>query len=397
MLLRKLLCYEQKRKKTSRNCYHNNYGFWLFNSCVYYWIPRIIAFNTLLILTATETIRGTKSHAIYDRQPPSIINDSCYILLDSAVDSPFSVWFVGHFSISAMKRTRNTREGTSSPTKRRLDRNRRRHVATAEDRSGEIDSSFLSDHPFDVNAYKSEINAYLASTSNTNCVKFEHPIEVLKEERDLLPPPIILSDYDCRKYMAKCYDGVQTSADFFEYLLDRIVIPALGDSAKRGDRECHLRILTNEDGCLWDDESKQEEEAIEAYKYEKELASKYGDHHYVAEELRKRGFGSKPLKDVGISCGVVHNEDLCRYLALDVNHEIAKQVLKKRGLDKCTIGVEECIVLDEEECRLRCCDRPFLKVVWGDTESVTAELISGEPESVPMNLDTASGVLRTLY
>ena len=88
----------------------------------------------------------------------------------------------------------------------------------------------------------------------------------------------------------------------FERFLDETIVPAMARSAQIGDRECHIVVLCDGETVEWDDE----------------LPPQLGEQY----------------------AQIVHNTALSRFLKYHENRDIAKSILKERGLKKIRIGIE---------------------------------------------------------
>jgi len=90
----------------------------------------------------------------------------------------------------------------------------------------------------------------------------------------------------------------------FEYYLDEYIYPVLVNCAESGCRECHLVVLSEQDVIEWD--------------------GQYPPPKNENEELTQ----------------TIQNEQVYRFFMHIENRNIAKYVLKERGLKKIRFGIE---------------------------------------------------------
>lgn len=88
----------------------------------------------------------------------------------------------------------------------------------------------------------------------------------------------------------------------FSSFLDTMIVPVMASVATNGDRECHIVVLTDDDCVEWDPEFPPQ----------------------VGEEYTN----------------TVSSTALHRFLRYIENREVAKSVLKERGLKKIRLGIE---------------------------------------------------------
>ncbi len=111
----------------------------------------------------------------------------------------------------------------------------------------------------------------------------------------------------------------------FDIFLETLIYPILIELSKCGERECHLIILNSEDSIEWDEE------------YPPQINEQESKSNFLATQLTKWVIGKKNI----IFCSVVlFNTQLCKFFKYVENRDIAKQVLKDRGLKKIRLGIE---------------------------------------------------------
>lgn len=88
----------------------------------------------------------------------------------------------------------------------------------------------------------------------------------------------------------------------FEVFLEELILPLMVKSAQRGDRECHIVVLLDDDVVDWDEE------------YPPQMGEEYSQ--------------------------TVNSTAMYRFFKYIENRDVAKQVLKDRGLKKIRLGIE---------------------------------------------------------
>ncbi|UJR09019.1 hypothetical protein I4U23_013268 [Adineta vaga] len=128
----------------------------------------------------------------------------------------------------------------------------------------------------------------------------------------------------------------------FEIFLEKNIYPVLVESAQRGDRECQIVILCDDDLIEWDDD------------YPPQLGQ---------EEDKAQ---------------IIRSTSMYRFFKYIENREVAKLVLKDRGLKKIRMGIEGYPTHKEKvRCRPRArpeaiysyIQRPFLRLSWEKEEA----------------------------
>eukprot|EP00118_Oscarella_pearsei_P003823 m.15883 g.15883 ORF g.15883 m.15883 type:complete len:348 (+) comp26605_c0_seq2:39-1082(+) len=108
----------------------------------------------------------------------------------------------------------------------------------------------------------------------------------------------------------KCYDlrvlmhelSNEGARTVFEDFVESAILPAMAKSAQAGERECHIVVLMDEDVVNWDSEHPP----------------------MTGEEYLE----------------IVRNTRMVRFLKYVENRDVAKQILKDRGLKKIRLGIE---------------------------------------------------------
>lgn len=122
----------------------------------------------------------------------------------------------------------------------------------------------------------------------------------------------------------------------FAYFLDEFIYPILIKSANKGNRECHVVVLHEDDIIDW-------------------------DHDYPPPQMSEE------------QSMTIYNNQMYRFFQYIENRDVAKQVLKERGLKKIRLGIEG-YPTSKEKVKLRqgnklevfynYIQRPFLMVSW---------------------------------
>ncbi|CAK9304696.1 unnamed protein product [Gordionus sp. m RMFG-2023] len=126
----------------------------------------------------------------------------------------------------------------------------------------------------------------------------------------------------------------------FKTYLEKLILPVLVISAQNGERECHVVVLMEKDEIVWDAEHPPQ----------------------TGEEY----------------CHVIYSKSLHRFLQYVENREMAKRVMKDRGLKNIKIGIEGFPTCMEkikkrkggkEEVIYHYIQRPFLRLSWQKEEA----------------------------
>ncbi|KAM6973386.1 BTB/POZ domain-containing protein 10-like [Aplochiton taeniatus] len=125
----------------------------------------------------------------------------------------------------------------------------------------------------------------------------------------------------------------------FESYLEDMVLPVMVASAQSGERECHVVVLTDEDVVDWDEE------------YPPQMGEEYSQ--------------------------IIYSTKLYRFFKYIENREVAKLVLKDRGLKKIRLGIEGYPTYKEKvkkrpggrpEVIYNYVQRPFIRMSWEKEE-----------------------------
>ncbi|XP_015913504.1 BTB/POZ domain-containing protein KCTD20 isoform X1 [Parasteatoda tepidariorum] len=126
----------------------------------------------------------------------------------------------------------------------------------------------------------------------------------------------------------------------FERFLDDLILPVMVSSAQRGDRECHIVVLLDDDIVDWDTD------------YPPQMGEEYSQ--------------------------IVYSTALYRFFKYIENRDVAKQVLKERGLKKIRLGIEgyptykekvKCRPSGRAEVIYNYVQRPFIRMSWEKEEA----------------------------
>lgn len=126
----------------------------------------------------------------------------------------------------------------------------------------------------------------------------------------------------------------------FEVFLEELILPLMVNSAQRGDRECHIVVLLDDDAVDWDDE------------YPPQMGEEYSQ--------------------------TVNSTAMYRFFKYIENRDVAKQVLKDRGLKKIRLGIEGYPTYKEKvkkrpggraEVIYNYVQRPFIHMSWEKEEA----------------------------
>ena len=153
----------------------------------------------------------------------------------------------------------------------------------------------------------------------------------------------------------------------FEYFLDEYLFPLLVQCAQTGNRECHIVILSEDDVIDWDDEYPPPQ---------------------TSEEQSK----------------TIYNNQMYRFFKYIENRDVAKQVLKERGLKKIRLGIEGYPTSKEKvksrpgnkfEVIYNYIQRPFLLMSWEKEKSRHVDFQCVRSKSITNLLESASSDFNT--
>ncbi|KAI1893154.1 hypothetical protein AGOR_G00140990 [Albula goreensis] len=162
----------------------------------------------------------------------------------------------------------------------------------------------------------------------------------LREACDYLCINFNYSTVKCRDLSALLHelsnDGARRQ---FEGLLEDLVVPAMVNSAQGGERECHIVVLTDDDTVDWDQEHPPP----------------------MGEEYSQ----------------ILYSTKLYRFFKYIENRDVAKALLKERGLKNIRIGIEGYPTCKEKvkrrpggrsEVIYNYVQRPFIQLSWEKEE-----------------------------
>ncbi|XP_032074655.1 BTB/POZ domain-containing protein KCTD20 isoform X1 [Thamnophis elegans] len=125
----------------------------------------------------------------------------------------------------------------------------------------------------------------------------------------------------------------------FDGYLEELILPIMVSSAKKGERECHIVVLTDEDIVDWDED------------YPPPMGEEYSQ--------------------------ILYSSKLYRFFKYIENRDVAKTVLKERGLKNIRIGIEGYPTCKEKvkkrpggrsEVIYNYVQRPFIQMSWEKEE-----------------------------
>lgn len=165
-------------------------------------------------------------------------------------------------------------------------------------------------------------------------------IPELREACDYLCISFNYSTIKCRDLSALMHelsnDGARRQ---FEFYLEEMVLPLMVASAHNGERECHVVVLTDDDVVDWDEE------------YPPQMGEEYSQ--------------------------IIYSTKLYRFFKYIENRDVAKSVLKDRGLKKIRLGIEGYPTYKEKvkkrpggrpEVIYNYVQRPFIRMSWEKEE-----------------------------
>uniref|UniRef100_U3IA72 BTB domain containing 10 n=1 Tax=Anas platyrhynchos platyrhynchos TaxID=8840 RepID=U3IA72_ANAPP len=165
-------------------------------------------------------------------------------------------------------------------------------------------------------------------------------IPELREACDYLCISFEYSTIKCRDLSALMHelsnDGARKQ---FEFYLEEMILPLMVASAQSGERECHIVVLTDDDVVDWDEE------------YPPQMGEEYSQ--------------------------IIYSTKLYRFFKYIENRDVAKSVLKERGLKKIRLGIEGYPTYKEKvkkrpggrpEVIYNYVQRPFIRMSWEKEE-----------------------------
>ncbi|XP_077448204.1 BTB/POZ domain-containing protein 10 isoform X2 [Stigmatopora argus] len=165
-------------------------------------------------------------------------------------------------------------------------------------------------------------------------------IPELREACDYLCISFDYSTIKCRDLSALMHELSNDGARLqFEFYLEEMVLPLMVASAHSGERECHIVVLTDDDVVDWDEE------------YPPQMGEEYSQ--------------------------IIYSTKLYRFFKYIENRDVAKSVLKERGLKKIRLGIEGYPTYKEKvkkrpggrpEVIYNYVQRPFIRMSWEKEE-----------------------------
>lgn len=177
----------------------------------------------------------------------------------------------------------------------------------------------------------------------TGLIKCPPTISVpeLKEACDYLLIPFDATTVRCQNLRGLLHELSNEGArQQFEIFLEDFILPVMVTAAQRGDRECHVVVLLDDDVVDWDEE------------FPPQMGEEY--------------------------CQTIHSTTMHRFFKYIENRDVAKQVMKDRGLKKIRCGIEG-YPTHKEKIRRRpggraeviysYVQRPFIHMSWEKEEA----------------------------
>ncbi|AWP08964.1 putative BTB/POZ domain-containing protein 10 [Scophthalmus maximus] len=165
-------------------------------------------------------------------------------------------------------------------------------------------------------------------------------IPELREACDYLCISFNYSTIKCRDLSALMHELSNDGARHqFECYLEEMVLPLMVASAESGERECHVVVLTDDEVVDWDEE------------YPPQMGEEYSQ--------------------------IIYSTKLYRFFKYIENRDVAKSVLKDRGLKKIRLGIEGYPTYKEKvkrrpggrpEVIYNYVQRPFIRMSWEKEE-----------------------------
>ncbi|XP_043286760.1 BTB/POZ domain-containing protein 10 isoform X2 [Venturia canescens] len=166
-------------------------------------------------------------------------------------------------------------------------------------------------------------------------------VQELREACDYLLVPFDASTVKCQNLRGLLHELSNEGARCqFEVFLEDLILPLMVNSARRGDRECHIVVLLEDDAVDWDEE------------YPPQMGEEYSQ--------------------------TVNSTAMYRFFKYIENRDVAKQVMKERGLKKIRLGIEGYPTYKEKvkkraggraEVIYNYVQRPFIHMSWEKEEA----------------------------
>lgn len=167
-------------------------------------------------------------------------------------------------------------------------------------------------------------------------------VRELREACDYLLIPFDANTVKCQNLRGLLHELSNEGArQQFDAFLEELLLPQMVQCAQNGDRECHIVVLTDEDILDWDNDYPPQT---------------------LGEEYSQ----------------IVYSTHLYRFFKYIENRDVAKQLLKERGLKKIRLGIEG-YPTNKEKVRKRpggrpeviynYVQRPFIRMSWEKEEA----------------------------
>ncbi|XP_066905356.1 BTB/POZ domain-containing protein 10 isoform X1 [Halyomorpha halys] len=166
-------------------------------------------------------------------------------------------------------------------------------------------------------------------------------VQELREACDYLLVPFDANTVKCQNLRGLLHELSNEGAKCqFEVFLEELILPLMVNSAERGDRECHVVVLLDDDSVDWDEE------------YPPQMGEEYSQ--------------------------TVNSTAMYRFFKYIENRDVAKQVMKDRGLKKIRLGIEGYPTHKEKikkrpggraEVIYNYVQRPFIHMSWEKEEA----------------------------
>lgn len=166
-------------------------------------------------------------------------------------------------------------------------------------------------------------------------------VQELREACDYLLVPFDAHTVRCQNLRGLLHELSNEGARCqFEVFLEELILPLMVNSAQRGDRECHVVVLLEDDVVDWDEE------------YPPQMGEEYSQ--------------------------TVNSTAMYRFFKYIENRDVAKQVMKERGLKKIRLGIEGYPTYKEKvkkryggrsEVIYNYVQRPFIHMSWEKEEA----------------------------
>ncbi|XP_076649901.1 BTB/POZ domain-containing protein 10-like isoform X5 [Halictus rubicundus] len=166
-------------------------------------------------------------------------------------------------------------------------------------------------------------------------------VQELREACDYLLVPFDANTVKCQNLRGLLHELSNEGARCqFEVFLEDLMLPLMVNSARRGDRECHIVVLLEDDIVDWDEE------------YPPQMGEEYSQ--------------------------TVNSTAMYRFFKYIENRDVAKQVMKERCLKKIRLGIEGYPTYKEKvktraggrsEVIYNYVQRPFIHMSWEKEEA----------------------------